>query len=134
MSQLVTVPQLDYDRGQREFLDRAFRHRMAALVDFSLNNQTVLKVIRHLRRHATGSHATAYQYVYGIWRYHLWLNSEPDKTLMECWGPEGDPLPKMLLKHAQLVDDFVGYLQDQNLAPGTVANHAKGVKALYRTN
>ena len=130
----LQVQQLDYDRGQREFLERAFRHRMAALVDFSLNNQTLLKVIRHLRRHATGSPATAYQYVYGIWRYHLWLGQGPDRILFDSFDNNGDPLPKMLTKHAQLVDDFAGHLPDQGEAPGTIANHVKGVRALYRAN
>src|SRR5207302_8644253 len=109
----LQVQQLDYDRGQREFLEKSFRHRMPALVDFSLHNETVMKVIRHLRRHATGSPATAYQYVYGIWRYSKWLRQEPDRILRDCWDTNGDPLPKMLTRHAQLVDDFAGYLQDQ---------------------
>lgn len=130
----LQVQQLDYDRGQREFLEKSFRHRMPALIEFSLRNETILKVIRHLRRHATGSPATAYQYVYGIWRYHLWLNNEPDRILRDCWDNNGDPLPKMLVKHAQLVDDFAGYLQDQQEAPGTISNNVKGVRALYRVN
>jgi len=130
----MQVQQLDYDRGQREFLEKSFRHRMPVLVDFSLRNETVMKVIRHLRRHATGSPATAYQYTYGIWRYYLWLNNEPDRILRDCWDNNGDPLPKMLTKHAQLVDDFAGSLQDQGEAPGTVANNVKGVRALYRVN
>jgi len=130
----LQVQQLDYDRGQREFLEKSFRHRMPALIEFSLHNETVLKVIRHLRRHATGSPAKAYQYVYGIWRYHLWLGNEPDRVLRDCWDNGGDPLPKMLTKHAQLVDDFAGHLQDEGEAPGTIANNVKGVKALYRVN
>src|SRR5437667_11654112 len=112
--------QLDYDHGIREFLEQAFRTKFPILIDFSLRNQTVLKLIRHLRRHTTGSPHTAYQYVYGIWRFSKWINNEPDKVLSECWGPDGDPLPKMLVKHSQLVDDFMGHLQDQNnLAPST---------------
>lgn len=130
----LTVQQLDYDRGLREFVQRSFEHRMPALIEFSFRNTTVLKVIRHLRRHATGSQATSYQYCYGIWRYHLWLNSEPDRILRDCWDNNGDPLPKMLTKHVQLVDDFAGYLQDQGQAPGTVSNNIKGVRALYRIN
>jgi hypothetical protein len=130
----LQVQQLDYDRGQREFLEKSFRHRMPALIDFSLRNQTVLKVLRHLRRHATGSPATAYQYVYGISRYSRWLNNEPDRILRDCWDNNGDLLPKMLTKHAELIDDFAGYLQDEKEAPGTVANNVKGVRALYRVN
>src|SRR2546425_9433143 len=101
----LQVQQLDYDRGQREFLQKSFEHRMPALIEFSLKNQTLLKVIRHLRRHCTGSPATAYQYTYGIWRYSLWLGQGPDAILRDCWDNNGDPMPKMLTKHAQLVDD-----------------------------
>jgi integrase len=32
------------------------------------------------------------------------------------------------------MDEFIGDLQAQGLAPGTIANHVKGVKALYRAN
>src|SRR3989442_3729893 len=127
-----TSQHLDYDRGLKEFLEKAFRKRMPALIDFSLKNQTVAKMLQHLRRHTTGSIATAYQYTYGIWRYHLFVNSQPDAILSECWDKNGDVLPKMIRKHEQLVDDFYGHIQEQGQAPGTIANYVKGVKALYR--
>ena len=130
----LTEQRIDYDKGLRDFVEKAFRKKMPALIDFSLKNQTVGKSLRDLKRHTTGSVDTAYQYVYGDWRYQLWAKAQPDQLLRECYGPQGEPLPAMLLKHAQLVDDFVAYLQDLNLAPGTVANFAKGVKALYRSN
>jgi len=134
----VLTQQVDYERGLREFVERSFRHRMPALIDFTLRNQTVVKLVRHLRLHTVtgGSPATAYQYVYGVWRYSQWLRTEPDNILRDCWGADGDPLPKMLRKHEQLVDDFAGHLQEQDreLAPGTIANHVKGVRALYRAS
>jgi integrase len=39
-----------------------------------------------------------------------------------------------LAKYSRLLDDFVGELQAENLAPGTVSNHVKGVKALFRAS
>jgi integrase len=33
-----------------------------------------------------------------------------------------------------MLDDFVANLQAENLAPGTVSNHVKGVKALFRSS
>jgi integrase len=33
-----------------------------------------------------------------------------------------------------MLDDFVANLQAENLAPGSVSNHVKGVKALFRCN
>jgi hypothetical protein len=130
----LQIQGVDFDRGLREFVEKSFRHRMPALIEFSLRNRTVVKVLHHLKRHATGSPATAYQYVYGVWRYAKWLDSQPDKILFDCWDNNGDPLPKMLTKHVQLVDDFAGSLQDSGEAPGTIANNVKGVRALYRVN
>jgi hypothetical protein len=129
---LTTTEQtIDYNKGLREFVEKAFRKRMPALIEFSMNNKTVIKLLQHLRRHATGSIATSYQYVYGIWRYHLWVGKQPDQILSECWDNDGEILPKVVRKHEQLIDDFVGHLHEQNLAPGTIANHAKGTKRLY---
>ena len=33
-----------------------------------------------------------------------------------------------------MLDDFVANLQAENLAPGSVSNHVKGVKTLFRCN
>ncbi|NWG11215.1 hypothetical protein HXY33_05655, partial [Candidatus Bathyarchaeota archaeon] len=33
-----------------------------------------------------------------------------------------------------MLDDFVANLQAENLAPGSISNHVKGVKALFRCN
>jgi hypothetical protein len=41
---------------------------------------------------------------------------------------------KALEQYVASLDDFVGDLQAEDLAPGTISNHVKGVKALYRTN
>ena len=40
----------------------------------------------------------------------------------------------MLSQTSRILDDFVANLQAENLAPGTVSNHVKGVKALFRCN
>jgi hypothetical protein len=101
MTQPTQQPRLgqtiDYEKGVADFVERAFRTKMPALIGFTMSNKTIIKLIRHLRRHATGSTATAYQYVYGVWRWHLWLNNQPDKILAECYSPEAEPLPKMLV-------------------------------------
>ncbi|HZY46741.1 MAG TPA: hypothetical protein VFE96_02985 [Candidatus Bathyarchaeia archaeon] len=55
---------VDYEKGVADFVEKAFRTKMPVLIDFTMNNETLTKLIRHLRRHATGSIATANQYVY----------------------------------------------------------------------
>ena len=43
------------------------------------------------------------------------------------------PNQKPLSKISRLLDDFIGCLQAEGLAPGTVSNHVKGVKALFQS-
>jgi hypothetical protein len=122
------------ERKLREYVINAFSWKMPALIGFTLYNNSVLELAKHLLRHCTGSTATLYQYVYGAYRFCQWLQRTPDQLIAECKGPEGEPIPKVLVKHVKLLDDFIGELQAAGLAPGTISNHVKGVKALYRAN
>ncbi|MEA2089343.1 MAG: site-specific integrase [Thermoproteota archaeon] len=122
------------ERNLREYVINAFSWKMPALISFTLYNNAVLELAKHLLRHCTGSTATLYQYVYGVHRFCRWLQRTPNQLIAECRGPEGEPIPKTLAKHVKLLDDFIGELQAQGLAPGTISNHVKGVKALYRAN
>jgi len=122
------------ERNLREYVINAFSWKMPALISFTLYNNAVLELAKHLLRHCTGSTATLYQYVYGVHRFCRWLQRTPTQLIAECRGPEGEPIPKALAKHVKLLDDFIGELQAAGLAPGTISNHVKGVKALYRAN
>jgi integrase len=85
-------------------------------------------------RHRTASTGTLYQYIYGVHRFSRWINTQPDQLIKTCQDSEGDPNPKALAKYSRLLDDFVGNLQAEGLAPGSISNHVKGVKALFRVN
>jgi integrase len=103
-------------------------------VPFTFNNASTLELAKHLLRHRTGSTGTLYQYIYGVHRFSLWINAQPDQLIKTCQDQDGDPNPKALAKYSRLLDDFVGNLQAEGLAPGTISNHVKGVKALFRVN
>lgn len=119
-------PESPSDRIVYEYVINAFSWKMSALIPFAFQNNTVLELAKHLKRHTTGSSATLYQYVYGIHRFSKWLKRCPN-TMIE----ESRENPN---KYVRLVDDFAGNLQAENLAPGTIANHVKGVRALFRAN
>jgi hypothetical protein len=108
--------------------------RLPALVPFAFDNDSVLELAKHLLRHRTASQGTLYQYIYGIYRFCKWTNTQPDQLIKACQDQDGDPNPKALAKYSRLLDDFVGELQAEDLAPGTISNHAKSVKALFRSN
>jgi hypothetical protein len=118
----------------RQYVINSLSWKMPSLVPFTLNNDSTLEVAKHLLRHRTGSSGTLYQYIYGIHRFSKWTNIQPDQLIRNCQDQDGDPNPKALAKYSRLLDDFVGELQAEELAPGSISNHVKGVKALFRAS
>ena len=118
----------------RQYVINSLSWKMPSLVPFTLNNDSTLEVAKHLLRHRTGSSGTLYQYVYGIHRFSKWTNIQPDQLIRNCQDQDGDPKPKALAKYSRLLDDFVGELQAEELSPGSISNHVKGVKALFRAS
>jgi integrase len=115
------------ERAVRKYVIDALCWKMPALIHFTFQNKTVLKLATHLYRHAIGSKATLYQYTYGVYRFFKWLGREPDDQLQECLKNNVDDV-------VEKIDDFIGDLKAQDLAPGTVANHVKSVRALFKVN
>ncbi len=117
------------DKKLQEYIIDSLSWKMRKLVPFTFNNASTIELAKHLLRHCTGSPGTLYQYIYGIHRFCKWANIQPDQLIENCLDQDRDPKPKALSKTSRLLDDFVGCLQAEGLAPGTVSNHVKGVKA-----
>jgi len=117
-----------------KYIIQSLSWKMPSLVKLAFSNQSTIELAKHLLRHRTGSTGTLYQYMYGIHRFCKWLNTTPDQLIKNCLDKEGCPDQKAIAKHVRLLDDFIGCLQADGLAPGTIANHIKGVKALFRVN
>jgi site-specific recombinase XerD len=134
----LTIPvpeaQTPSDQKLQQYIITSLSWKMSSLVPFVFNNTSTQELAKYLLRHRTASTATLYQYIYGIYRFSQWTNIQPDQLIKSCQDLDGDPNPKALAKYSRLLDDFVGNLQAENLAPGTVSNHVKGVKALFRCN
>ena len=127
-------PQSAAEEKLRQYIINSLSWKMPALVPFAFTNESTLQLAKHLLRHRTASPGTLYQYLYGVYRFCKWLNTQPDQLIRNCTDPDGDANPKAIAKYNRLLDDFVGELQAEDLAPGTVSNHIKGVKALFRAN
>ena len=132
----LSVPDIQNaaDEKLQQYVINSLSWKMPRLVPFTFDNNSTLELAKHLLRHRTGSTGTLYQYIYGVHRFSQWINAQPDQLIKTCQDPEGDPDPKALAKYSRLLDDFVGNLQAEGLAPGTISNHVKGVKALFRVN
>ena len=127
-------PQNAADQKLQQYVIDALLTKMPSLVAFTFDNTSTLELAKHLLRHRTGSTATLYQYIYGVHRFSKWLNTQPDQLVKNCQDQDGDLKPKDLAQTSRLLDDFVANLQAENLALGSVSNHVKGVKALFRCN
>jgi len=115
------------ERKAREYIINAFTGKMPALIPFALENESVLKLASYLLKYTTGSKHTLYQYVFGVHRFCSWMGNSPDEVVRTSMTNK-EAVNRYVLK----IDDFIGDLQAENLAPGTINNHVKGVKALFR--
>jgi hypothetical protein len=127
-------PQNAADKKLQQYIIDALLTRMPSLVTLTFENASTIQLAKHLLRHRTGSTATLYQYIYGVYRFSKWLNTQPDQLIKACQDADGDPKPKALAQTSRLLDDFIANLQAEELAPGSVSNHVKAVKALFRSN
>jgi len=130
----VPDPQNAADEKLQQYIINSLSWKMPSLVQFTFNNTSALELAKHLLRHRTASTGTLYQYIYGVHRFCRWTNAQPDQMIRSCQDQDGDPNPKALAKYSRLLDDFIGNLQAEGLAPGSIGNHAKGVKALFRAS
>jgi len=122
------------DKKLQQYIIDSLLGRMPSLLILTFENASTMQLAKHLLRHRTGSLATLYQYMYGIYRYSKWINATPDQIIKSCQDEDGDPKPKALAQTSRLLDDFIADLQAENLAPGSVSNFVKAVKALFRCN
>lgn len=102
---------------------------MSSLIPFSFENESVLKVASYLLNYTIGSHATLCQYVFGVNRFCRWLGKDPDDIIREAILDKTE-----IDAYLRRIEEFVGDLRAEDLAPGTINNHVKGVKALFRAN
>jgi len=125
------------ERGEealQRFVIDAFCGKMSALIEFTLQSRSAKKLAEEIMLSNSGSKATLYQYMYGVYRFCNYLDRTPDDLISECLGPDGEPLGKLMNQYAGKLKAFALDLTASGLAPGTISNHAKGVKALYRAN
>jgi len=117
------------EKKARKYIVNSFTGKMPSLIPLALENKSTVKLASYLLKYTTGSKHTLYQYIFGIYRFCKWINKSPDELIREAsTGKTG--IDKYVLK----IDDFIGDLQAEELAPGTINNHVKGVKMLFKVN
>jgi integrase len=126
---LVEAANTPRERVARQFVIDAFRHKMSSLIPFAFNNESILKIAGYLLNYTIGSRATLYQYVFGVYRFYRWLGKNPDDVIREVILDKAE-----IDTYLRRIEEFIGDLRAEGLAPGTINNHVKGVKALFKAN
>ena len=130
----VPVVSAPRDIACQEYIIDSLSKKMPSLLPFAFENETVLRMATHLIRHTSKSSATLYQYLFGVHRFSEWIGQSPDQIFKSCQTPEGYTNPAKLDDLKRSIDDFMGDLQALSLAPGTISNHIKGMRALFRAS
>lgn len=133
---VATVPRAKRpaQKALNNYIIDAFSKKMPSLIPFSFNNKTILERAKYLLRHKTGSHATLYQDVYGMYRFCESIDTTPDLLVKRCKNSDGYQDQQETQRLIRQIDDFIGDLQAEGLAKSTINNYVKGVKALFRNN
>jgi integrase len=113
----------------QQYIVDSFTGKMPSLIPFATCNKSVCKIASYLLKYTKGSTKTLYQYTYGIYRFSKWLGKSPDEIIQEATADKN-----VLDSYVVKIDDFIGDLQAEGLAPGTINNHVKGTRALFRAN
>lgn len=128
--QLIEIDKTPRETAARQFIIDAFKIKMSSLILFALANETIINIASYLLKYTRSkSKATLYQYVYGTYRFCQWIKKSPDQIIEEIILQK-----KTVDSYIKAIDSFVGDLQADNLAPGTINNYVKGAKALFRIN
>ena len=100
----LTLPEAETaaDKKLQQYIIDALLTRMPSLVTLTFQNTTTIELAKHLLRHRTGSPATLYQYIYGVHRFSLWTNTQPDQLVKACQDQDGDPKPKALSQTSRM--------------------------------
>ncbi len=127
----------DMSRGEEDVYDyiiRSLLNDTPRLIPFACESRAIFDLAKYLRRGLSSSEHTLRTYVHGVAQFCRWAGRAPDELICECKTSDGLPDQKKLAEHAKLLDDYVGSLQADGLAPLTIANYVKAIKSLYRAN
>jgi integrase len=128
--QLLQIANTPREKAARRFIIEALKIKRSSLIPFALTNKSIINVSSYLLKYTKSqSKGTLRQYIYSIYRFFQWLEKSPDKIIEEITFGK-----KMVDEYKKTVDSFIGDLQADELAPGTINNYVKGVKALFRVN
>ena len=103
---LIEEAESPRDRNCRQYVFDAFKGKMKSLISFAFENESVMKIAKYLLNYTMGSHATLYQYVFGVYRFCKWFDKSPDEIIREISFNTAK-----IDAYIQHIEDFIGDLR-----------------------
>jgi len=120
--------------GLIKYIFNALLCERPILLQYTFNNQSILRMARHFLRNCSGSTHSCYTYIQQVQQYTNWLNYSPDMIINDV-KPDGNTVDSVRLQtHCGFLSDYLATLQDQGLTPGVISNRIKAAKAFYHSN
>jgi len=130
LQKLIDEAKTPREKAAKEFIAEAFKGKMPSLIPFAFENESVQNTASYLLKYTKSqSKATLYQYVFGVHRFCQWLGKSPDYIIRAVKSNE-----KTIDDYINIIDSFIGDLRAEKLESGTINNHVKGIKALFKAN
>jgi len=122
------------EKGLVAYILQAFASTRPRLIPLVFENQSLIRLARHLLRHCSGSPNSLYSYVDSISRYSRWLDHSPDMIIQDVKPSGNIPDPLRVQNHVDFLEEYLGFLQDEGLTPEGVLAAIRSVRSFYRVN
>ncbi len=103
---------------------------MPRLIPLAFENESLMQLAKFFSRNNSGSEHTINQYIYLLSKYCDWIGTTPDNLIENCLKDDKVNMEAVFSENEHL-DDYVGDLQARGLAPKTVRDHVKAIKAFF---
>jgi site-specific recombinase XerD len=122
------------EKGLIDYIIRSCINQRPSLIPYIFEYQSMQKMVRHFLRHCSASHDSCVLYASKVKKYAEWLGHNPDLIIQDVKPVGAIPDPIKAQNHCGFLNDYLAYLQDSDLKPGTTCGFIKAVKTFYRTN
>jgi site-specific recombinase XerD len=122
------------EKGLIDYIIRSCLNERPSLIPYIFEYPSMQKMVRHFLRHCSASHDSCVLYTSKVKKYAEWLGHNPDLIIQDVKPVGAIPDPIKVQNHCGFLNDYLAYLQDSDLKPGTTCGFIKAVKTFYRTN
>ncbi len=120
--------------GLVDYIIRSCIRQCPTMIPYIFENQSLLKMVRHLFRHGSPSQQTCSSYSINVRKYANWQGYSPDELILDIKPVGAISDPQRVLNHCDFLESYLADLQDSGLKPSSVNNCIKAVKTFYREN